>query len=75
LINSSNNISPGRVGGRWSGNRRATSRVGKPARPRLPDLLVVIHDFDVARMATFPCETNTVLIVDSHAILSASIPA
>ena len=52
LINSSSNISPGWLGGRWSGNCRAVNDNREPARCFSLGgfFLVIVRDFDVARM-------------------------
>ncbi len=57
LINSSNSISPGWVGGRFSGNL-------------LESLLsVVICNFDFICISLRPHKTNAVLLIDSNTIL------
>jgi hypothetical protein len=55
--NSSNNISPGCVGGRCFGKRRLTSR------------LVVIDNFDLVGMIVLPFKTDPELLVDPDAVL------
>jgi hypothetical protein len=61
--NSSNNISPGCVGGRCFGKRRLTS------------WLVVIDDFDLVGMTVLPFETDPELLVDPDAVLIFPVAA
>jgi hypothetical protein len=61
--NSSSNISPGCVGGRFLGKRRETP------------WLVIVCDFDFEGMAFLPLETDPELLVDPDAVLTCPIPA
>ena len=56
-MNSARSISPGCVGGRSVGSRRS----------------VVIDDFDFVGISILPSKTNSVLFVDSYAVLPRSI--
>lgn len=72
--NSCSSISPGCVGGFNRGSRRAT-RLRRRRRRLPPRRLVVIRDFDFERIALFPTEADSILIVDPGAVLPLSIPS
>lgn len=73
LTNSSSNISPGRVGGRREGNRRATRACERVGESAFTDLLVIIRDFNLVDISSLPSETDPILIVDSDTVLSTSV--
>lgn len=73
LTNSSSNISPGRVGGRRRGSRRATRARERPCESAFIGLLVIIRDLSLVDISSPPSETDPVLIVDSNTVLSVPV--
>src|SRR5208337_2989773 len=71
LRNSSSNISPGCVGGRFLGSRPLAAVL--PTFASLEDCipaLVVVADFDIVRIIVLPAETYPVLLIYPDAQLS-----
>ena len=73
LTHSSSNISPGCVGARRRGSRRATRARERPCESAFIGLLVIIRDLNLVDISSLPSETNPVLIVDSDTVLSVPV--
>src|SRR5208283_1882088 len=75
LRNSSSNISPGCVGGRFFGSRPLVAIL--PTFGCLEDrtrALVVVCDFDIVCITVLPAETYPILLIYPNTQLSLSIP-
>jgi hypothetical protein len=72
LRNSSSNISPGCVGGRLVGSRRATKRRDDLSRLKRP--LVVVCDLNLIGISILPAKAHTILLVDANAVLANTSP-
>lgn len=75
LTNSSSNISPGRVGGRWRGSRRVTRARERPGESVVTGLLVIIRDLNLVDISSLPSKTDPILIIDSDTVLPAPVRA
>ena len=73
LRNSSNSISPGWVGGRFSGSLPLV-KDESPAFPVAPLLrLVVVRDLNFVCISVLPVEADAILFVDPYAVLTSPV--
>ena len=72
LRNSSSSISPGCVGGRLAGSRRATRSCDDLPRRGRP--LVVVCDLNLVGILILPAKAHAILLVNANAVLANTIP-